>query len=67
MNPSEIGSPETIYLVIRSLLQKGIFSSHSENVLIERVGNRDIYPCGRSYGPEGLDLTKVLQFVVRKF
>lgn len=59
LNPSEIGSPETVYLVIRSLLQKDILSLHPENVLIERVRYNDIYPCGRAYSPEGLDLSQL--------
>jgi len=50
---------KTIYDVIRSLLQRDIFSPKPENVIIERVGYKPIYPCGRSYGPEGLDLSQL--------
>lgn len=56
---SESDLTKTVYLVIRSLLEKGVFSSHPENVMIERVGYKGIYPCGRSYGPEGLDLSQL--------
>jgi len=52
--------PKKVYLVIRSLLKKGIFSHKPENVLIERVGREPIYPCRRiSYGYEGLDLSQL--------
>lgn len=59
MNLSETNLVKKVYLVIRSLLQKGVFSPRPENVSIERVGNEPIYPCGRSYGPEGLDLSQL--------
>jgi len=58
MDSSESNLAKTVYMVIQSLLEKGIFSPHPENVMIERVGNRDIYPCGRR-GPEGLDLSQL--------
>jgi hypothetical protein len=56
MEPSKPWIPETIYLVIKSLLEKGILPHNPESVIIERVGRDSIYPCGISYGPEGLDL-----------
>jgi len=55
----EPGLIKTILLIIRSLLRKGVFSPRPENVMIERVGYDPIYPCGRSYGPEGLDLSQL--------
>jgi hypothetical protein len=55
---------KTIFLIIRSLLQKGIFSPHPENVAIERVGRGPVYPCGR-YGSEGLDLSQ-LEWAMRE-
>jgi hypothetical protein len=59
MDSSEPNLTRTVYLVIRILLEKGVFSPHPENVMIERVGNKDVYPCGRSYGAEGLDLSQL--------
>jgi hypothetical protein len=59
MNPSKPELAKIVYLVIRSLLQKGLLSPGPENVIIERAGIKDIYPCGRSYGPEGLDLSQL--------
>lgn len=56
MVPSQPWLPETIYLVMKSLLEKGILSSSPESVMIERVGRDPIYPCGKSYDPEGLNL-----------
>jgi len=49
---------KNVLLIVRSLLQKGVFSPCRENVAIERVGRNPIYPCG-SYGPEGLDLSQL--------
>lgn len=49
---------KTVHMVVRSLLEKGVFSPHPEKVVIERVGNPDVYPCGRR-GSEGLDLSQL--------
>ena len=65
MEPSKPWLPETIYLVIKNLLEKGILSPSPESVMIERVGRDPIYPCGKSYGPEGLDLNQ-LEWAVRE-
>lgn len=59
MNPSETNLVKTVYWIIRSLLKRGVFSPRPENVVIERVGNREIYPCRRAYGPHGLDLSQL--------
>jgi len=59
MNASELNLPKTIYSVIRSLIQKRIFSPNPDNIVIERVDREPIYPCGRSYGPDVLDLSQL--------
>lgn len=61
----ETNLTKKVYLVIRSLLQKDVFSPRPENVSIERVGNKPIYPCGRFYGREGLDLSQ-LEWATKK-
>jgi len=59
MDLSEPELAKTIYLIVQNILKKGIFSSNPENISIERVSNRDVFPCARSYGPEGLDLSQL--------
>lgn len=59
MDSSEPNLTKTVYTVIWSLLQQGVFSPQPENVIIERVGGTDIFPCRRSYGAEGLDLSQL--------
>lgn len=57
---SDLDLTRTIYLVIQSLLKRDIFSHNPENVFIERVGEKPIYPCGRvAHGYEGLDLSQL--------
>ena len=59
MGFSEPNMTKTVYLVIWSLQNQGVFSPKPENVMIERTGGPDIYPCRRSYGSEGLDLSQL--------
>jgi hypothetical protein len=59
IDSSEPNLTKTVYLVIWSLLQQGVFSPQPENVAIERAVGEDIYPCRRSYGAEGLDLSQL--------
>jgi hypothetical protein len=59
MNSSESNLTKTVYTVIWSLLQQGVFSPQPENVAIERAAGNDIYPCRRSYGAEGLDMSQL--------
>lgn len=59
MDSSEPNLTKKVYLVIRSLQDQGVFSPQPENVMIERAGGNDIYPCRRSYGAEGLDLSQL--------
>ncbi|MCJ7424607.1 hypothetical protein MUP01_10125 [Candidatus Bathyarchaeota archaeon] len=59
MDSSEPNLTKTVYAVIWSLHQQGVFSPLPENVMIERTGGNDIYPCGRGYGAEGLDLSQL--------
>ena len=59
MDSSEPNLTKTVYLVIWSLQNQGVFSPQLENVMIERAGGNDIYPCRRSCGAEGLDLSQL--------
>ena len=59
MDASEPNLTKTVYTVIWSLLQQGVFSPQPENVIIERADGPDIYPCRRSYGAEGLDMSQL--------
>jgi len=59
MESSEPSLTKTVYLVIWSLQNQGVFSPQPENVMIERAAGPDIYPCRRSYGAEGLDLSQL--------
>jgi hypothetical protein len=59
MDYSEPELTRTVYTVIWSLLQQGVFSPQPENVAIERAVGEDIHPCGRSYGAEGLDMSQL--------
>jgi hypothetical protein len=65
MDYSEPDLTRTVYTVIWSLLQQGVFSPQPENIAIERAAGEDIYPCGRSYGAEGLDLSQ-LEWAVKE-
>ncbi len=56
---SEPNLTKTVYLVIWSLQNQGVFSPQPENVMIERAGGNDINPCRRSYSAEGLDLSQL--------
>jgi hypothetical protein len=59
MDSSESKLTKTVYTVIWSLLQQGVFSPQPENVIIEGASGNDIYPCKKSYGAEGLDLSQL--------
>ncbi len=59
MDYSEPDLTRTVYRVVWSLLQQGVFSPQPENVAIEREAGDDIYPCRRSYGESGLDLSQL--------
>jgi len=59
MDSSEPDLARTVYTVIGSLLQQGVFSPQPENVVIERAVGNDIYPCRMSCGAEGLDLSQL--------
>jgi hypothetical protein len=59
MDSSEPNLTKTVYRVISSLLKEGVFSPQPENVAIERADGGDIYPCTRSYGAGGLDLSQL--------
>jgi len=52
-------NPEVVYSVISDLCRKGVFSLNPENVSLEREGHPDVAPCGKSYGPERLDLSQL--------
>lgn len=58
MNSSDL-NPEVVYSVISYLCRKGILSPNPENVSLEREGHPDVAPCGKSYGPERLDLSQL--------
>ena len=58
MNSSDL-NPEVVYSVISNLCRKGVFSPNPENVSLEREGHPDVAPCGKSYGPERLDLSQL--------
>lgn len=57
MEISESDWAKIICSIIKSLVQKGVFSPQPENVIIERVGRNPIYPCGKSFGT--LDLSQL--------
>lgn len=59
MYASEPDLTKTVYTVVWSLFQQGVFSPHPENVVIERADGNDIYPCRRGYGAEQLDLSQL--------
>jgi len=56
---SEPHSAKTIHLVIRTLYKKRLFSPNPRNVIIERLNRRPVYPCGKSYGSDGLDMRQL--------
>jgi len=59
MGNSESNLARTVYLIIKSIFQKGVFSPRPENVSIERVGRKPIYPCKRPVGSEELNLDQL--------
>jgi hypothetical protein len=53
---SEAEATKIVYEKVKVLNDKKLLSRNPLDVEIKREGRNSIFPCGRSYGPDALDL-----------